>query len=579
MKINVHMFVFIFIALITIVNDILIYFFNLNYNVSLLISFVLVLIISLVMVKKEKIKIFNNFEKKDLIFLVPYVIFVGCLMLSCDQRLDTFNYHLYTQKNFFNDKINFDRLLSCAFFFPLGDRMAYIFRYFLGYRIGMILSSYTLIVLFYQVKSILNEIYPENKGKMLTVILSGLVLLTATPNWRNTTFHIDNFSMIILFEMIYIFIRKENVFENKMNLYYLALLVGISTGIKIVNAVLGCTIVLIICLRDIKLLKNIKIKDVFLCVFLCLIPFAIYMLDNYIQTGNPIFPFFNNIFKSEYYNLSDGTDDRFGIPTVWHAFIWPVSVTLDPLLGFDYEVFREPLWGIGYIICIINSIGFLKQRNDIWKLSMLGIVLSLMWAIFMNGYTRYALVMPMLFYVIIVAMVMKVINGFDYSSIFKIIKDTIVLILLVSVLLICIMMGLYVIFIRTTEAYYGRIDFENYSVEDEVYEIDGVWATVYFNAGMIDAIREETTPIYNLDISRGINSDTSNIPKGVQNKILDELKTKRVYTVTTDVLYGEMLQCLDAYGYEIIEEYEYKNSKIQNIDNKWYILEIKSVEI
>ena len=80
-----------------------------------------------------------------------------------------------------------------------------------------------------------------------------------------------------------------------MNLYYLALLVGISTGIKIVNAVLGCTIVLIICIRDIKLLKNIKIKDVFLCILLCLIPFIVYMLDNYIQTGNPIFPFFNNV--------------------------------------------------------------------------------------------------------------------------------------------------------------------------------------------------------------------------------------------------------------------------------------------
>lgn len=578
MKINVHVFIFVLIAVIASFNDIIIYVFNLEYNLSLILSSIFIILLSIVFIKKNKLKVFNNFEKKDLLFLIPYLLMTSTLFLSCDQRLDTFNYHLYLQENPFIDKVNFDRLLSCAFFFPLGDRMAYIFRLFLGYRIGMILSSYSLIVLFYQVKSILNEIYPENKGKMLTTILSGLVLLTATPNWRNTTFHIDNFSMIILLEMIYIFIRKGNVFENKMNLYYLALLVGISTGIKIVNAVLGCTIVLIICIRDIKLLKNIKIKDVFLCILLCLIPFIVYMLDNYIQTGNPIFPFFNNIFKSEYYNLSDGTDDRFGIPTIWHSFIWPVSVTLEPLLGFDYEAFREPLWGIGYIICIINSIVFLKQRNDIWKLSMLGITLSLMWAIFMNGYTRYALVIPMLFYIIIVAMVIKVINEFEYSSIFKIVKDTILLILLVSVLLICIMMGLYVILIRTTEAYYGRIDFENYFVEDEVYEIDGVWAAVYFNAGMIDAIREETTPIYNLDISREINCDTSRFPESVQKEIFEELKNKRVFTVTSDVLYGETLRCLEESGYEIISKKEYINSKIQNINNKWYILEIKSIE-
>lgn len=582
MKINIHIFIFILIATIASLNDIIIYIFNLEYNLSLILSSILLIVLSIILIKKNKIKIFNNFEKKDLLFLIPYLLITSTLFLSCDQRLDTFNYHIYLQENLFADKVNFDRLLSHSFLYPLGDRMAYIFRRFLGYRLGTILSFYTLIILFYQVKAILTEMYPKLKGKMIITLFSALALLTASPNWRSTTFHIDNFSMVILIEFIYIFVRKENIFKNKSSLYYLCLLSGILIGIKVINAVLAIVLMLAICIRDIKeFLKNIKIRDIIVCFILCCIPFAVYAIDNYIQTGNPVFPYYNNIFKSEYYNISAGIDERFGIPTIWHAFVWPILVTVEPLLGYDYDIFREPLWAIGYILCIINTFTYIKNKNEIWKLSILGIVLSLAWAILMVGYVRYALVIPILFYIILSANIIKIINNLEddlENDNKKIIRDSIILVCLNIAIVIVVLSGIRIIFIRVHEAYTGRIDISNYSVEDEVYEIDGVWAAVYFNSGMIDMIREDDTPIYNLDISREINCDTSRFPESVQQELFEELKTKRVFTVTSDALYGETLRCLKKSGYEIISKKEYKNSKIQNINNKWYILEIKSIE-
>lgn len=580
MKINVHVFIFILIAIIAAINDIIIYIFNLEYWLSLILTSGILILLSIFFIKKQKIKIFNNFEKMDLLFLIPYLLIMSTLFLSCDQRLDTFNYHLYLQENPFIDKVNFDRLLSHSFLFPLGDRMAYIFRAILGYRLGMILSFYTMVILFFQVKKILTEMFPDLKYKKLITIFSGLALLIATPNWRNTTFHIDNFSMVIFLEFICVFVQKENIFKDKSILYYLCLLSGISIGIKVINAVLAVVLMLVIGVRDIKeFFKNIKIKDIIICAILFFLPFAVYAIDNYIQTGNPVFPYYNNIFKSEYYEVSAGLDERFGIPNIWYAFIWPILVTVEPLLGYDYDIFREPLWAIGYIMCIVNVWGFIfdYNKNKIKELSILGIILALAWAVFMLGYVRYALIIPILYYIIIASNIIKIINEFKKDNM-KMILDIVKLTILFSLMLIIILSGIRIIIIRVYEAYNGRIDIKNYSVNDEIYEIDGVWAAVYFNSGMIDTIRSKDTPIYNLDISREINCDTSRFTQEVQNELFEELKTKRVYTVTSDVLYNETLKYLKDAKYEIIDRKIYKNSKFQNMNNKWYILEIKSIE-
>ena len=254
-------------------------------------------------------------------------------------------------------------------------------------------------------------------------------------------------------------------------------------------------------------------------------------------------------------------------------------MTLDPLLGYDYAIFIEPLWAIGYIMCIINVCVFIfnKSKNKIKDLSILGIILALVWAVFMVGYIRYALIIPVLYYIIISSNIIKIIEGFKFDN-KKMIFDLAKLTILFSLMLVIILQGIITICIRIFEAYIGRVDIENYTVEEEVYEIDGVWAAVYFNSGMIDTIRSDDTPIYNLDISREINCDTSRFKKEVQKEIFDELKTKRVYTVTSDVLYNITLEYLEDVKYEIIDEKIYKNSNFQNMNNNWYILEIKSIE-
>lgn len=581
LKINVYLYVFLFISIIAFINDIIIYFLKFKYNIALAISAIIVFIFNIVLIKKNKIKIENNFEKKDLLFLIPYILINSILFLSCDEKLDTYNYHIYIQKNFFNDKINFDYVNYRHFFFPLGDRMSYIFRYFLGYRLGTLLSFYTLIVLFYQMKDILKKLFPKiSYNKIL--FFSSLVLLTFTPNWRSASYHIDNFSIIILLEIIYVFIKNENILINKKYLYYISLIAGIATAIKITNLIIAIPIILIMIIQALLankrlLWKKIKILDIILCFVLFFTPFIIYMLDNYLQTKNPVFPFYNNIFKSEFYNYNNGKDTRFGMPSILYAIIWPIIVTINPLKGFDFNI-ADPLWGCGYIICIINLIFRIKNKDIIWKLSFIGFIESIIWAIFLMGYTRYGLVLPVLFYIVIVCNIIETQENIRKNK--NIIFPIVIFWILIIILIYSISTGIYVIFFRCIESYENRIDFSSYSTQDNFYEIDGVWGSIAFNSGIIDLIRNPQTPIYNLDINRDVNNlNSSDYSQLVKDNLYESLKNERIFTITTDELFIETLECLENDGFILVADpIKYVNSKFQNRNNYWYILEIRYIK-
>ena len=215
----------------------------------------------------------------------------------------------------FIDKVNFDFLPSSSFFFPLADRLNYIFVNFLGIRFGTILSCYVAIILYYQFKNILKILVPDLKVKMRTFYVL-LILFSVSVAIYIGSFFTDNFSSILLFELVYIFVQNINLLKNKKYLYLSTFIMGALVGIKLTNLFLGVTIITLLLIRNIKEngfkeLKNIRIYDYFLLVVTAISPFIIYLLNNYIQTGNPVFPFVNNIFNSVYYKNITGADTRF----------------------------------------------------------------------------------------------------------------------------------------------------------------------------------------------------------------------------------------------------------------------------
>ena len=82
--------------------------------------------------------------------------------------------------------------------------------------------------------------------------------------------------------------------------------------------------------------------------------------------------------------------------------------------------------------------------------------------------------------------------------------------------------------------------------------------------------------IYNLDIVRGIDNTKSSYSEFAQNYVFDALKEKRVFTITSNKLFKETINYLEEEHFEIVSEIiPYYDSRFQDKDDKWFIIEIK----
>ena len=407
MKINFSFLIILFVAIVTFINDIILYCFHLNYIVSLVISFALVLLITLFFIKSKKLILENYFDKIDLIFLIGFFIFTVIKIVVPDYYFDVVTYHYYKQEYYFTDSINFDFLPSGGsindFVYPLGDRMNYIFRFLLGLRLGTIVSYFAAIVIFYEVKKILK--FYKKDLKVWVQVLAGICSLFIPIIYRYIgSYDIDVFSTVFLLECFYIGISKKDMFNTKKYLYYWFLISGISVGIKISNFVLIIPIGVLIIINNIKDFKNLKITDYFISILLFFLPFFIYGISNFVQAGNFFYPFLG---REKFYDIEKGWNDpNWGIPNIWYSFIWPIWIAFFSRAGHDEEFLHEWIWAVGYIFLLIDIFKrcFKKEiKNDLFKQEWITLICCILWAIFMNGFCRYASIIPVLFIIAILA--------------------------------------------------------------------------------------------------------------------------------------------------------------------------------
>lgn len=530
-NLNLHIYVFIFVAMVTIINDNVIYFTKLNYNISLLISFILILLINIYCYKKKVFEIRTDFNKLDLIAIIPYSIIYFIIMLHIDDFIDTISYHLYNQRNPFMDRVNFDLFPSSSFFFPLGDRMNYIFVNFLGYRFGAILYWYVSIVIFYQIKNFLNYIIPEMKDKA-KIIIATMILCTFSVNLCFGEYSIDIYSTVILLELLYIAIRNINIFEFKNYLYLSIFLAGVATGIKISNIVFVGIILLYISISSFKKLKNIKVYDVLICIIVFFIPIGVYMINNYVQTQSPIFPFYNSIFKSRYYEEVSAKDTRLGARNIIESILWPLIITIIPIRGDDIRGIVDPIWAVGYILSIYCL--FKEKKNEkVFRLATLNTIITIVWIVFVCGYVRYGMFIAISYFFIEVYLLYKIIVELvtikDNYNILSLIFKFIVIIMILFQILISVSFGaVYII----EKLKVSINDLSYITKEDTIskeYDIDGVWIASRYNIACIDLIRHENDPMYNADIiaekdPMNVKSSYSNVSKQM---FLEKIRRKK----------------------------------------------------
>ena len=403
-------------------SDIIIYFTGLRYIIANVIGLTLNIGLIVLFIRKKWIKIEHDFCKWDIIFLAIMVVVTATTIIFPDEFWDTYSYHLYLQENPFADKVNEDyfpgRTLT-TFVFPIVDRMFFMFRNVLGFRLGTLPSYLIIGVMFYQIKKILKHIIKTDTKDMYISILAMFPLTAFIILQQMGTYYIDNFSVVILLEFIYVILyESDEIFKNRPCLYYLALIAGIGVCIKITNAIYIIGPLVYLLIKNFKDIKQIKWFDYILLVLTAFLPMMVYFLDTVIQTGSPVFPYYNAIFKSEYFAETNWLDRRYGPKTIFEILTWPIFIIFQPQRAYETGA-TDLAFGIGYIISIAYLIyaGYkriIKKEQEYNKemllYSIILLYLYFVWAKFIIGYTRYAGIVIILSTILFIKILLKCIQ-------------------------------------------------------------------------------------------------------------------------------------------------------------------------
>lgn len=602
LKINVSFFILIAITLVVILSDLTIFLFNLEYKISLFIGLIVVAFLSRIFIRKRKIKVENKFNKMDLVFWILFIILIVTTIVYPDSFWDTRSYHIYLQDNPFVDKINDDffagRTLN-SFLFALADRIHYVFRYFLGYRLGTLMSYYLLVVLYYQVKKFLTCILENRISKNIISILSILPLTLYVVIEQTGTYYIDNFSVVFTLELFYIIFCENNVLRNRLNTYLMALIVGIIISIKVSNIALLVPLFVYFIVKNYKDLKYLKIYDYLVIIFLFIFPYLSYMLDNIIQTGSPVFPYYNNILKSEYFMEESWKDTRFGGKTIIEILLWPLYGIKYPNRLYDYGNV-DVMWYAGYVILIVyilfnlvrkitnfvtNKINnkkvkkeamaiFKGESSEVFSLAVVLLFTYLMWSKVLVGYIRYAGVIAVLTYILVITIVVKSFSKKKYilcglfslviiaNLVFTVKQYRVYKNSLINSVLTSGKNGLTLYINNLKEVFYDK-DYEKIS-------IDGVWGVIMDDSSNPTLLREENTPIYNLRKSMTSTNELTT------DMYYEKINNNRIYVPLNYALMESKVSELSEYGFRITSNINtYFNIAHLDLGDVLYVTEVE----
>lgn len=337
--------------------------------------------------------------------LLPVYIYLNRFLLP-DQSTDTLNYHLFSGARALN---NYFWPFSGNEFFPLGishfspvyDAIGYSAARLVGYRLGTVVSLLSSIAVIYLVYKIIQNILPEYFSKLTPtrVLLFVNCIIVSEIFFQIATYFVDILNLAVLLMGVFVLLKYIDNKKTKY-LYLLSIIFGFALFAKLTNLAVVVPIIPLIAylvITDKKidsLLK--KLLTLFICSVLLITPLAVFLAVTFYYTSNPIFPFYNAVFKSPYYSLVDFKDTRYGAKSLLGKILYPIVAIFKPnLLAEPNEFFADYKLQVTWLIVLVLSTwGIIKNRiqNNL-KVSLLVYIFFssiLLWSI-QFGIGRYAI--------------------------------------------------------------------------------------------------------------------------------------------------------------------------------------------
>jgi hypothetical protein len=282
-------------------------------------------------------------------------------------------------------------------FYPLNpapDMLLGVSRHLLGYRLGTALNLLALVWTGTVVEKVLREYVPAVWLRSLAVLLT---LWTEHVLFLVNTYLVDLLALPLLLEATRLALRAAERGAGR-RLVRLALLVGMSCGLKVLNLAYAIPVALIYLHAWLSGGDRSRRGEVFkfapLAAVAFLFPLAPYSLYMIRETGNPVFPLYNAVFKSPYWPQANLYDGRWGPRSPVEMILWPLRVAFNTERIGELAVYsgRISLAVAAAVLCLLVA----RRDRGLRALALATLAGALLWSATLTGYARYGLFVEML---------------------------------------------------------------------------------------------------------------------------------------------------------------------------------------
>lgn len=270
---------------------------------------------------------------------------------------------------------------------PAPDMLTGIYRHLLGYRLGtignLIAMLWTGEILYKMLRECVTRVW-------LRSVCVLLILTTEQVLFAVNTYMMDVLTVPLLLEATRLALDFDLARMTRARVAYFAFLLGASIAFKVSNAIYVLPI-LLLCFYKIFVVHTPRTRGNALRLLVFAVAFTLPWLMHaawlYIETGNPIFPLYNNVFRSPYWVIGSIGDGRWGAKGAWETLLWAVLIFFQPERGGEIGVYSGRL-SLGFAVALVCLV--VRHGRRLRALALLLLCGVLLWSLG-SGYTRYAL--------------------------------------------------------------------------------------------------------------------------------------------------------------------------------------------
>jgi hypothetical protein len=352
-----------------------------------------------------------------LLLLLMMLFGLSAVIRDQDTNWDLLGYHFYNGFAFVNHRVKQDIMsaLTQTYLNPFFDVISYLLiqlhhpavtKFLLGTVDG--LNAFLIFLIAKKVfscdKQLQNPIYA-----LLAVLLGmtgadSLSLLGTTTN--------DTYSTVMVLTSLYFYLQSLDEKPARFYLSFSGLLIGAVFGLKLTN------LSYLLALNVTLLFFPVNRAQFFLYGCCCFIGFFIvdgaWMYQVYREFGNPIFPYYNNIFHSVYV-----PGNTFNMPPAFVQLSWQLLVFLPFYLAADINIYtsESPLRDghFAIVALLFIAVGLLRSRYSdnqyLRVLAVFFITSYVLWCLEFHVY-RYALPLEMLSGIVIIGLLKSLLKTY-----------------------------------------------------------------------------------------------------------------------------------------------------------------------